>query len=251
MSIEIELTASVYMIVMFSLKIMLKIVQKTDVSWEFVNCVFLNEEINYGEKLMLSVLDIAIQQISFEYHEVILDLPDILSNPVEIKGTEDNKFYAALNKFINKHKDNLIPKEWKDIDRRQTRSTATKSIILEEIKFEIQDYISKLWLGIRNRLDVADTRDFNCVSFSEAPAEGIFSVFERITSGKASLKLAHANAMLRVSKEGPKAGTNKALKISEKALNSWPSGERFTTASWMPGMVSKSVMKVFDSEECK
>ena len=57
--------------------------------------------------------------------------------------------------------------------------------------------------------------------------------------------------MLRVSKEGPKAGTNKALKISEKALNSWPSGERFTTASLMPGMVSKSVMKVFDSEECK
>ena len=161
--IEIELTASVYMIVMFSLKIMLKVVQKTDVSWEFVNSVFLNEEINYGEKLMMSVLDIAIQQVSFGYHEVISDLPDILSHPVEIKGTEDNKFYGELKNFIVKHKENLI---MKDVERRETRRTAAKSVILEEIKLEILDYISKLWLGIRTRLDVADTREFNCVSLS-------------------------------------------------------------------------------------
>ena len=53
--------------------------------------------------------------------------------------------------------------------------------------------------------------------------------------------------MLRVSKEGPKAGTNKALEISEKALDMWPSGERFTTRNWIPGMVSKPVKKVFES----
>ena len=56
------------------------------------------------------------------------------------------------------------------------------------------------------------------------------------------------NAMLRVSKEGPKAGTNKALDISEKALDMWPSGERFTTRNWIPGMISKPVKKVFESE---
>ena len=113
---------------------------------------------------------------------------------------------------------------------------------------EIKDYISKIWLGIRNRLDVADTREFNCVSFSEAPAESIFSVWERITTGKVSLTLAHSNAMLGVSKEGPKAGTNKALQISEKALDIWPSGVIFTTRNCIPGMVSKPVKKVFESE---
>ena len=118
--LEIELTASVYMFVMFSLKIMLKIVQKTDVSWEFVNIVFLNEEINYGEKLMVSVLDIAIQQVSFGYHEVISELPDILSDPVELKGKDENKFYMELLKFIDKHKENMIIN---NVESRQTRNT--------------------------------------------------------------------------------------------------------------------------------
>ena len=56
--------------------------------------------------------------------------------------------------------------------------------------------------------------------------------------------------MLCISKESSKAGTNKALQISEKALGMWPSGsgERFTTRNWIPGMVSKPVKKVFESE---
>ena len=120
---------------------------------------------------MVSVLDIATQQVSFGYHEVISELPDTLSDPVELKGTDDNKFYMELLKFIDKHKENLINN---DVERRQTRNILTKATILEEIGLEIKDYISKLWLGIRNHLDVADTREFNCVSFSEAPAESIF-----------------------------------------------------------------------------
>ena len=91
-----------------------------DVSCEFVNTVFLNEEINYGEKLMVSVLDIATQQVSFGYHEIISELPDILSDPVELKGTDDNKFYMELLKFIDKHKENLIIN---NVERRQTRNT--------------------------------------------------------------------------------------------------------------------------------
>ena len=50
-------------------------------------------------------------------------------------------------------------------------------------------------------------------------------------SGKGSMTLAHANAMLRVSREGPSACCRAALDISAKALELWPSGlgERFTT----------------------
>ena len=45
------------------------------------------------------------------------------------------------------------------------------------------------------------------------------------------MTLAHCNAMLRVSKEGPPAGGATALKVSTHALQLWPSelGERFTT----------------------
>ena len=60
------------------------------------------------------------------------------------------------------------------------------------------------------------------------------------------MTLAHCNAMLRVSKEGPEAGTNAAITVSKAALDLWPSGERFTTQLWKPGMVSKSVKKILD-----
>ena len=223
---------------------MLKIVQKTDVSYNFVNEVFMDEDINYGEKLMLSVLDIATQQVSLGYHKITSELPDILSEPIEMKCAEENKFYLELKKIIDKHKENFEPK---NIERIETRNMPNKAAIINEIQFEIKEYISKLWIGIRARLDIADTKELNCVSFSEAPAEGVFSVWERITSHKPSLSLETANALLRVSREGPKAGTNKALNISEKALNLWPSGERFTTVNWIPGMVSKSVKTILES----
>ena len=109
--VEVDFTASMYMLVMFSLKIMLKIVQKTDVSYNFVNEVFMDEDINYGEKLMLSVLNIATQQVSLGYHEITSELPDILSEPIEMKCAEENKFYLELKKIIDKHKENFEPKK--------------------------------------------------------------------------------------------------------------------------------------------
>ena len=71
---------------------------------------------------------------------------------------------------------------------------------------------------------------------------------DHITTGKVSLTLAYSNVMLRASKKDTKAGTNKALQISEKSLDIWPSGERFTTRNWISGMVSKQVKKVFETE---
>ena len=113
----------------------------------------------------------------------------------------------------------------------------------------MKEYIRKLWIGIRKRLDEADTRAMNATSFSEAPAEGVFSIWERVTAGKASLTLAHANALLRVSKEGPSAGSKAAFKLSEKALELWPTelGERFTTVNWFVGSTSNTLKKILDS----
>ena len=95
----------------------------------------------------------------------------------------------------------------------------------------------------------ADTRKLISTFYSEAQAEGFFSVWERNKAEKGSMTLAHANAMLRVSREGPSAGTRAALGISTKALELWPSGlgERFTTEHWFVGATSKTINKILDA----
>ena len=116
--------------------------------------------------------------------------------------------------------------------QRQTRLSPSTTVLLQEIKDELSDYMTNHWLEIRTRLDIADTRDLNCTSFSEAPAKGV--------------TLAHGNAMLRVSKEGPPAGGATALKVSIQALQLWPS-ERFTTMKWYLRKTSQLISKIRDS----
>ena len=110
-------------------------------------------------------------------------------------------------------------------------------------------YVTKLWEGIRERLDIADTRQINCTFFSEAPTEGVFSVWERVTAGRGSILLDHCNAMLRVSKEGQPAGGKQAFKLSKEALELWPSamGERLTTKNWFLRTTSQLVKRIMDN----
>ena len=87
---------------------------------------------------------------------------------------------------------------------------------------------------------------FGPTSFSEAPAESVFSVWERITKGRESISLAHTISLVRVAMEGPAASTKESLNLSKRALDNWPSqfGERFTTVNWKPGMISKTVARI-------
>ena len=50
------------------------------------------------------------------------------------------------------------------------------SQLLTDIREEDKEYITKLWMGISQRLYVADTSELNSTSLSEAPVEGVFSV---------------------------------------------------------------------------
>ena len=52
-------------------------------------------------------------------------------------------------------------------------------------------------------------------SFSEAPAESVFSVWERIISCQPSLTLGHTVALLRVAMEGPTVSTRNSLNLSK------------------------------------
>ena len=63
------------------------------------------------------------------------------------------------------------------------------------------------------------------------------------------MKLSYANALLRMSREGPSTGNKKSLKNSAEALQLWPSelGERFTTANWLVGSTSSTVKNILDA----
>ena len=165
-------------------------------------------------------LEVVYEQAANGYHEVNDKMTDMLDTDVVMKDADsDKKFYQELKRFIKKHEDRLKV----DNVHRRIRNTPKNEELMGTIKNEISNYITKLWTGIRTRLDEADTRDLNCTAFSEAPAEGVFSVWERVISGRESMTLAHANALLRVSKEGPPAGSKSAYKVSKKALDFWPS----------------------------
>ena len=85
-------------------------------------------------------------------------------------------------------------------------------------------------------------------SFSEAPAESVFSVWARILAGRESLSIGNLTALVRVAMEGPNAATKDSLNLSKRALANYDKyskyGERFTTIAWMPGLISKGIARI-------
>ena len=104
---------------------------------------------------------------------------------------------------------------------------------------------SNLWHGMRARYKLTDLTN-GPTSYSEAPAVSVFSVWERVSSGRGSLTIQHTVALVRMAMEGPMAATKDSLDLSKTALAKWPGhlGERFTTTGWFSGMVSKKVSQI-------
>ena len=246
--VDVEITSSLYSLVMFCLKIILKRAQSTDISHDFVHKVIIDPDFDYGKKLMTQCLNVIVQYLSLGYYEVLDEMPDILSDPVEMKpADEKNRFFVALTKYMDFHKKNFAVQN----TARTTRGAKSPDEIMLEVKLELDQYIYRLWDGIRLRLEIADTKSMNCTSYSEAPAESIFSCYERIQAGRESMTLQHVNCMLRVTREGPPAGTRSAHKISAEALELWPSslGERFTTNTWYPGLTSSTINNIRNADK--
>ena len=83
-------------------------------------------------------------------------------------------------------------------------------------------YTDLLWEGVQKRLPYTDLSNSPC-AFSEAPAEGIFSIFSRVCRGRESLTIAHATALTRIAAHGPPAATKDAAEIAKKALKNYKS----------------------------
>ena len=80
-----------------------------------------------------------------------------------------------------------------------------------------EDFISLFWEEVAERIAGCNMAA-GPKSFSEAPAESVFSVVENILSGRDSLTTKHTTALFRVSMEGPGASTDASLKLSQEAL---------------------------------
>ena len=109
----------------------------------------------------------------------------------------------------------------------------------------LEDYVTQFWHEIHSRVELTDLTT-GPTSFSEAPAESVFSVYENAMSGRYGLTVGHCVALVRVAMEGPEAPTNAAYMNSIAALEKWPShlGERYFTQAWKPGVVSKAIQRI-------
>ena len=98
------------------------------------------------------------------------------------------------------------------------------------------------YAGIERRLAYTDISESPC-AFSEAPAEGIFSVYKNITNGRESLTIEHAVALACIAVHGPPPATADSAKLADAAMKNFKSklGERFCNLLWKPGYTSKTL----------
>jgi hypothetical protein len=166
-------------------------------------------------------------------------------NKPEPVDFSNNIFMKDLHKYVKGNKELFSLEE--DPSVRTTRGTAGVPVedTITKMHDIVEDYITSFWLEMRARYDLTDL-GAGPTSFSEAPAESVFSVWERVSTGRPSLKLENVVALVRVGMEGPPASSKGSLHLSTKALNRWPGkhGERFTTRNWRPGVVSKTISKI-------
>ena len=79
-----------------------------------------------------------------------------------------------------------------------------------------EQYINLFWKAVAMRIDYTDLTNSPC-AYSEAPAEGIFSIYERVSTGRETLK--NIVGMTRVAAHGPPCGTEAVAELSKQALS--------------------------------
>ena len=112
--------------------------------------------------------------------------------------------------------------------------------------FKIErDYIKELWKAIENRKQYTDLSPSAC-AYTEAPAEGIFSIYSRVTTGRERLSIGNAVSLTRVALHGPPPATPEAAILAKAAMSNYKSqyGERYCTLGWKPGATSTTMKRI-------
>ena len=115
----------------------------------------------------------------------------------------------------------------------------------------IEKYVHSLWHNISKRLPFFDKE--GTTNWSEAPAEGIFSVLDYIIEHKPSLSVANMISICRIVKEGPAPGTKSATLLTKRAIDSWPVNKRdrgnFISMKYMNRVTSSTVITEMKRDE--
>ena len=111
-------------------------------------------------------------------------------------------FNQVLKKYVEDKKDLYIKKE--DPNEKNTKAAC-------------KIYIDDLWKAIKSRVEFTDLSDNTC-AFTEARAEGIFSIYSSVIEGKERLTVCNAVALTRVSLHGPPPATEESARLSEAAM---------------------------------
>lgn len=167
--------------------------------------------------------------ISIEYLKTWDDTTDIVISRTKC-------FSQKLFEYITEH-DELFSKE-----EAHDRVTRSEPFTVEEARVVSDRYTDLLWTAVNKRLEFTDMSDTPC-AFSEAPAEGIFSIYSRVSQGRASATIQHLTGLTRVAAHGPPVATEAAVSLAADALKNFKSkfGERFCTRSWGRGKTSTTI----------
>lgn len=191
-------------------------------------------------KIGLKLLNDEKLDILLSDEQIIENTNICLSSKTEAQEDNDSQsFCQELKEYVQKNK------ELFKLQQSYDRNTRSNPFTPSEAKGAVDSYINLLWKCIWKRVKKTDLSNSPC-AFSEAPAEGIFSVMERVKNGRESLTIDHLVALTRLAAHGPPASTEAAANLSQIALRKYKSqyGERFCTNLWVPGKTSKAISKL-------
>ena len=169
-----------------------------------------------------------------------------IMSETNISHEKSHAFSKELSKYLEDKGD-----FFKCTEAPYDRNTRAPTMSIIEARQICDDYILLLWKAIRKRVAETDFSVSPC-SFSEAPAESIFSTYGRVTKGRESMTITNAVGLTRIACHGPPIpmATPDAKAFCEQALEDFPSslGLRFCTHMWHKEATSK-VMKRVQSQK--
>ena len=162
-----------YVLITYMTKLMLKVGQKTNVSSETVQKVFYRQG---GKDTMEKVIEIVSRLNQGETTK------EVIASFV-IDSDMDKFTLGEVLKFLAKFSEEYDTRE----EQRPSRTRSEGSFSEKNTLPVLQDYVEDLWQGIEDRLTHFDSD--GSTGWSEAPAEGIFSILDYIIEHKPFLLL--------------------------------------------------------------
>ena len=237
----VDILSRLYVPVTYVLKVILSKAQSTKVKTEWILRVLCGDSPDglHAMKCAVSVAKAAIE--GNDYSHLIDNMPDILKTTPD----EDNVFQSHFRKWFSKNKDLFV------IDRLGDAITRNElNCSIDGMTNHVLAYTDKLFEEIADRMQHSDTD--GTTSWSEAPAESIFSVFKMVLHGRESLSVGHTVALCRLITNGPRPGTVEAEKLMNQAAEKWKShnGLEFTTQNWQIRFISKLISRLKGGNNC-